>query len=50
MERSKIVKRHRIILLDGHKMNEIDETSYIYLGVFEINKTMEKEMKTQLVS
>ena len=48
-ERDKTVKRDELVLHIQRKMKEIDKMGYRYLGVFKIDKIMQKEMKTQLV-
>ena len=48
-ERDKTVKRDELVLHIQRKMKEIDKLGYRYLGVFKIDKIMQKEMKTQLV-
>ena len=45
MERGKVVTINGIRLSDEQDMKDIDETDYTYLGILEIDKTKEKEMK-----
>ena len=45
MERGKVVTINGIRLPDEQDMKDIDETDYTYLGILEIDKTKEKEMK-----
>ena len=45
MERGEVIRTNGIRLLDGKDMQDIDDTDYTYLKIFETGKVKEKEMK-----
>ena len=45
MKRGKIVKSEGIKLPDGEGMKQIEQEGYTYLGIIELDKIKEKEMK-----
>ena len=45
LKRGKVVKQNGIVLPNGQVMKEIDESGYEYLGIVEIDKIKETEMK-----
>ena len=48
MKRGKLIKSNRIKLSNGETINEVDEKGYKYLGILELDKVKEKEMKEVL--
>ena len=45
IKRGKIVKCDGIVLPNGYVMKEVDKEWYTYLGIFELDKIKENEMK-----
>ena len=45
MKRGKIVKNEGIKLPDGEGMKQFEQERYTYLGIIELDKIKEKEMK-----
>ena len=45
MERGEVIRTNGIRLLDGKDMQDIDDTDYTYLKIFETGKVKEQEMK-----
>ena len=50
LKRGKILKQDGITLPNGQMMKEIDESGYKYLGIVEIDKIKETEMKDKFAS
>ena len=50
LKRGKIVKQNGITFPNGQMMKEIDESGYKYLGIVEVDKIKEKEMKDKFAS
>ena len=48
MKRGKLIKSNGIKLSNGETINEVDEKGYKYLGILELDKVKEKEMKEVL--
>ena len=48
MKRGKIVKSERIKLPDGEVMKQVGQEGYTYLGLIELDKIKEKEMKEKI--
>ena len=48
MKRSKIVKSEGIKLSDGEVMNQVGQEGYAYLGITEVDKVKETEMKKNI--
>ena len=48
LERGRLVKTCGIELPDGERMKEIDREGYKYLGVLQLDQTMNKEMKESI--
>ena len=47
MKRGKLVKLEGVTLPDGHVMREVEQDGYKYLGIVELDKIKEAEMKDQ---
>ena len=47
LERGRLVMSEVIELLDGERMKEVDQEGYKYLGCFQIDKVMNKEIKVK---
>ena len=45
METGEVIRTNGIRLLDEKDMQDIDDTDYTYLGIFETDRVKEKEMK-----
>ena len=45
MKQRKLIKSNGIRLSNGETINEVDEKGYKYLGILELDKVKEKEMK-----
>ena len=45
IKRGEIVKCHGIVLPDGNVMKDVDKERYTYLGIVELDKIKENEMK-----
>ena len=50
LKRGKIVKQNGITLPNGQMMKEVDESGYKYLGIVEMDKIKETEMKDKFAS
>ena len=50
LKRGKAVKQNGIALPNGQMMKEIDESGYKYLGIVEMDKIKEIDMKDKFVS
>ena len=48
LKRGRIVKSEGIDLPDGEKMKEIDKEGYKYLGVLQLDQTLNNKMKTKI--
>ena len=48
MKRSKIVKSEGIKVPDGEVMKQVGQEGYTYLGMIELDKTKETEMKEKI--
>ena len=48
MKRGKIVKSERIKLADGEVMKQVGQERYTYLGIIELDKVKETEMKEKI--
>ena len=48
LERGRLVQSEGIELPDGERMKEVDQEGYKYLGVLQLDKTMNKEMKENI--
>ena len=48
MKGGKIIKSEGIKLPDGEVLKQIEQEGYIYLGVIELDKIKEKEMKEEI--
>ena len=48
LERGRLVRREGIGLLDGERMKEVDREGYKYLGVLQLDKIINKEMKENI--
>ena len=48
LERGRLVRSEGIELLDGEMMKEVDQEGYKYLGVLQLDKTMNKEMQENI--
>ena len=48
LERGRLVRSEGIELQDGERMKEVDQEGYKYLGVLQLDKTMNKEMKKNI--
>ena len=48
MKRGKIVKREGIKLPDGEVMKQVGQEGYTYLGIIELDKIKEAEMKEKI--
>ena len=49
MKRGKIVKNEGIKLPDGEVMKQVEQEGYIYLGIIELDKIKETEMKEKII-
>ena len=49
MKRGKIVKSDGIKLLDGEFMKQVGQEGYTYLGITELDKIKETEMKEKII-
>ena len=49
LERGRLVKSsEEIEFLEGERMKEVDQEGYKYLGVLQLDKTMNKEVKEKI--
>ena len=48
LERDRLVSSEGIDFPDGEMMKEVDDVRYKYLGVLQLNKAMNKEMKENI--
>ena len=49
MKREKVVRYERINLLNSEVMNEVEKEGYTYLGIAELDKIKENEMKEKTI-
>ena len=49
MKREKVVRCERINLLNSEVMNEVEKEGYTYLGIVELDKIKENEMKEKTI-
>ena len=49
MKRGKTIKSEGIKLPDGEVMKEVGQEGYTYLGIIELNKIKETEMKEKIM-
>ena len=49
MKREKVVRCERINLLNSEVMNEVEKEGYTYLGIAELDKIKENEMKEKTI-
>ena len=48
LERGRLVRSEGIYLLNGERMKEVDQEGYKYIGVLQLDKTMNKEIKENI--
>lgn len=50
LKKGKVVKLNGVTLLDGQMIKDIDESGYKYLGIVEMDKIKENDMKDKFAS